>query len=77
MTWLCSASPRADSVAWNPHKLLAAGLQCSALLLQDTSVGLPQFLVWPWPTSFLESCLLLYPTLQGDQALLCLLYHPI
>ncbi|XP_011903507.1 PREDICTED: cysteine sulfinic acid decarboxylase isoform X2 [Cercocebus atys] len=28
---------RADSVAWNPHKLLAAGLQCSALLLQDTS----------------------------------------
>ncbi|KAM5174268.1 LOW QUALITY PROTEIN: cysteine sulfinic acid decarboxylase-like [Callospermophilus lateralis] len=27
----------ADSVAWNPHKLLAAGLQCSALLLQDTS----------------------------------------
>uniref|UniRef100_A0A2K5IAI5 Cysteine sulfinic acid decarboxylase n=1 Tax=Colobus angolensis palliatus TaxID=336983 RepID=A0A2K5IAI5_COLAP len=28
---------RADSVAWNPHKLLAAGLQCSALLLQDSS----------------------------------------
>ncbi|XP_013376403.1 PREDICTED: cysteine sulfinic acid decarboxylase isoform X2 [Chinchilla lanigera] len=28
---------RADSVAWNPHKLLGAGLQCSALLLQDTS----------------------------------------
>ncbi|XP_020015839.1 cysteine sulfinic acid decarboxylase isoform X6 [Castor canadensis] len=28
---------RADSVAWNPHKLLAAGLQCSALLLRDTS----------------------------------------
>lgn len=28
---------RADSVAWNPHKLLTAGLQCSALLLQDTS----------------------------------------
>uniref|UniRef100_A0A8I6GBN4 Cysteine sulfinic acid decarboxylase n=1 Tax=Rattus norvegicus TaxID=10116 RepID=A0A8I6GBN4_RAT len=27
----------ADSVAWNPHKLLAAGLQCSALLLRDTS----------------------------------------
>ncbi|XP_039718295.1 cysteine sulfinic acid decarboxylase isoform X1 [Pteropus medius] len=28
---------RADSVAWNPHKLLTTGLQCSALLLQDTS----------------------------------------
>ncbi|XP_058529785.1 cysteine sulfinic acid decarboxylase isoform X3 [Ochotona princeps] len=28
---------RADSVAWNPHKLLGAGLQCSALLLRDTS----------------------------------------
>uniref|UniRef100_A0A8C5V4C8 Cysteine sulfinic acid decarboxylase n=1 Tax=Microcebus murinus TaxID=30608 RepID=A0A8C5V4C8_MICMU len=28
---------RADSVAWNPHKLLAAGLQCCALLLRDTS----------------------------------------
>lgn len=51
--WLCWAvgggatdpalpsSLRADSVAWNPHKLLAAGLQCSALLLRDTSVGLP------------------------------------
>ncbi|XP_019515205.1 PREDICTED: cysteine sulfinic acid decarboxylase [Hipposideros armiger] len=29
--------PRADSVTWNPHKLLTAGLQCSALLLRDTS----------------------------------------
>ncbi|XP_034004890.1 cysteine sulfinic acid decarboxylase-like isoform X1 [Trematomus bernacchii] len=28
---------RANSVAWNPHKLLMAGLQCSALLLQDTT----------------------------------------
>ncbi|XP_028928791.1 cysteine sulfinic acid decarboxylase [Ornithorhynchus anatinus] len=28
---------RADSVAWNPHKLLMTGLQCSALLLQDSS----------------------------------------
>ncbi|XP_010217836.1 PREDICTED: cysteine sulfinic acid decarboxylase-like, partial [Tinamus guttatus] len=28
---------RADSVAWNPHKLLAAGLQCSAFLLRDGS----------------------------------------
>uniref|UniRef100_A0A8D2EP61 Cysteine sulfinic acid decarboxylase n=1 Tax=Theropithecus gelada TaxID=9565 RepID=A0A8D2EP61_THEGE len=32
-----ASARRADSVAWNPHKLLAAGLQCSALLLQDTS----------------------------------------
>eukprot|EP00069_Balaena_mysticetus_P004852 bmy_04670T0 len=37
LTLLCCAHPRADSVAWNPHKLLSAGLQCSALLLQDTS----------------------------------------
>lgn len=43
LTQLCLVLPRADSVAWNPHKLLAAGLQCSALLLRDTSVGLP----WP------------------------------
>ncbi|KAI9530698.1 hypothetical protein NQZ68_000189 [Dissostichus eleginoides] len=28
---------RANSVAWNPHKMLMAGLQCSALLLQDTT----------------------------------------
>uniref|UniRef100_A0A8C3BS05 Cysteine sulfinic acid decarboxylase n=1 Tax=Cairina moschata TaxID=8855 RepID=A0A8C3BS05_CAIMO len=34
-----SPPPRADSVAWNPHKMLAVGLQCSALLLRDTSVG--------------------------------------
>ncbi|XP_068453842.1 cysteine sulfinic acid decarboxylase isoform X2 [Clinocottus analis] len=27
---------RANSVAWNPHKMLVAGLQCSVLLLQDT-----------------------------------------
>lgn len=32
---------RANSVAWNPHKLLQAGLQCSALLLQDTTVCIP------------------------------------
>ncbi|EGW13368.1 Cysteine sulfinic acid decarboxylase [Cricetulus griseus] len=37
LTQLCFVSPRADSVAWNPHKLLGAGLQCSALLLRDTS----------------------------------------
>ncbi|XP_006883948.1 PREDICTED: cysteine sulfinic acid decarboxylase isoform X3 [Elephantulus edwardii] len=34
---LLNGIQRADSVAWNPHKLLSAGLQCSALLLQDTS----------------------------------------
>ncbi|XP_068185339.1 cysteine sulfinic acid decarboxylase [Antennarius striatus] len=28
---------RANSVAWNPHKMLLAGLQCSALLLQDNT----------------------------------------
>ncbi|XP_013856367.1 cysteine sulfinic acid decarboxylase, partial [Austrofundulus limnaeus] len=28
---------RANSVAWNPHKMLVAGLQCSALLLKDTT----------------------------------------
>ncbi|XP_072305991.1 cysteine sulfinic acid decarboxylase [Eucyclogobius newberryi] len=28
---------RANSVGWNPHKMLTAGLQCSVLLLQDTS----------------------------------------
>ncbi|NXA43983.1 CSAD decarboxylase, partial [Eudromia elegans] len=29
----------ADSVAWNPHKMLTVGLQCSAFLLRDSSVG--------------------------------------
>ncbi|KAM8753814.1 cysteine sulfinic acid decarboxylase isoform 1-T1 [Acanthopagrus schlegelii] len=28
---------RANSVGWNPHKMLLAGLQCSVLLLQDTT----------------------------------------
>lgn len=28
---------RANSVAWNPHKMLTAGLQCSVLLLRDTT----------------------------------------
>ncbi|XP_075707941.1 cysteine sulfinic acid decarboxylase [Rhinoderma darwinii] len=28
---------RADSVTWNPHKLLGVGLQCSAFLLRDTT----------------------------------------
>lgn len=32
---------RADSVTWNPHKLLMVGLQCSAFLLRDNSVGAP------------------------------------
>ncbi|XP_069828276.1 cysteine sulfinic acid decarboxylase isoform X2 [Dendropsophus ebraccatus] len=29
---------RADSVTWNPHKLLGVGLQCSAFLLRDTTI---------------------------------------
>uniref|UniRef100_A0A8C6W2E3 Glutamate decarboxylase-like 1 n=3 Tax=Nannospalax galili TaxID=1026970 RepID=A0A8C6W2E3_NANGA len=28
---------RADSVAWNPHKMLMAGIQCCALLVKDKS----------------------------------------
>ncbi|XP_023689811.1 cysteine sulfinic acid decarboxylase isoform X1 [Paramormyrops kingsleyae] len=28
---------RADSVTWNPHKMLLTGLQCSAFLLKDTT----------------------------------------
>ncbi|XP_053907643.1 cysteine sulfinic acid decarboxylase isoform X3 [Cuculus canorus] len=28
---------RADSVAWNPHKMLTVGQQCSAFLLRDSS----------------------------------------
>lgn len=63
LTQLCCAHPRADSVAWNPHKLLTAGLQCSALLLRDTTVSLPQS--WPGPCSHLRPCLLFYPTLEG------------
>lgn len=30
---------RADSVAWNPHKMLLAGIQCCALLVKDNSVS--------------------------------------
>ncbi|XP_069509438.1 cysteine sulfinic acid decarboxylase [Ambystoma mexicanum] len=33
---LLNGIERADSVAWNPHKMMMAGLQCSALLLKDT-----------------------------------------
>ncbi|XP_072927280.1 cysteine sulfinic acid decarboxylase isoform X1 [Hemitrygon akajei] len=32
---LLTGIERADSVAWNPHKMLQAGLQCSAFLLKD------------------------------------------
>ncbi|XP_075580983.1 LOW QUALITY PROTEIN: cysteine sulfinic acid decarboxylase [Pelecanus crispus] len=31
---LLAGIERADSVAWNPHKMLAVGLQCSAFLLR-------------------------------------------
>ncbi|KAM9319889.1 cysteine sulfinic acid decarboxylase [Gastrophryne carolinensis] len=34
---LLSGIERADSVTWNPHKLLGVGLQCSAFLLRDTT----------------------------------------
>ncbi|XP_063808162.1 cysteine sulfinic acid decarboxylase isoform X3 [Pseudophryne corroboree] len=34
---LLSGIDRADSVTWNPHKLLGVGLQCSAFLLRDTT----------------------------------------
>uniref|UniRef100_H3BAS0 Cysteine sulfinic acid decarboxylase n=1 Tax=Latimeria chalumnae TaxID=7897 RepID=H3BAS0_LATCH len=34
---LLSGIERADSVAWNPHKLMMAGLQCSAFLMKDDS----------------------------------------
>ncbi|KAB0405174.1 hypothetical protein E2I00_011894 [Balaenoptera physalus] len=30
---------RADSVAWNPHKMLMAGIQCCAFLVKDKSGG--------------------------------------
>ncbi|NXX48196.1 CSAD decarboxylase, partial [Tricholaema leucomelas] len=39
---LLAGIERANSVTWNPHKLLGVGLQCSALLLPDTSVVPPQ-----------------------------------
>ncbi|NXN07588.1 CSAD decarboxylase, partial [Indicator maculatus] len=35
---LLAGIERANSVTWNPHKLLGVGLQCSAFLLRDTSV---------------------------------------
>lgn len=38
---VCVHACRANSVAWNPHKLMLAGLQCSALLLKDTTVCIP------------------------------------
>ncbi|NXJ06874.1 CSAD decarboxylase, partial [Odontophorus gujanensis] len=34
---LLAGIERADSVAWNPHKMLTVGLQCSAFLLRDES----------------------------------------
>ncbi|XP_025978335.2 cysteine sulfinic acid decarboxylase isoform X1 [Dromaius novaehollandiae] len=34
---LLAGIERADSVAWNPHKMLTVGLQCSAFLLRDSS----------------------------------------
>ncbi|KAM5181246.1 cysteine sulfinic acid decarboxylase [Mantella aurantiaca] len=34
---LLNGIERANSVTWNPHKLLGAGLQCSVFFLQDTT----------------------------------------
>ncbi|XP_019340342.1 cysteine sulfinic acid decarboxylase isoform X2 [Alligator mississippiensis] len=34
---LLAGIERANSVAWNPHKMLTTGLQCSAFLLRNTS----------------------------------------
>ncbi|KAG8452694.1 hypothetical protein GDO86_004470 [Hymenochirus boettgeri] len=34
---LLNGIERADSVTWNPHKMLGVGLQCSAFLLKDTT----------------------------------------
>uniref|UniRef100_A0A3Q3LBI1 Cysteine sulfinic acid decarboxylase n=1 Tax=Mastacembelus armatus TaxID=205130 RepID=A0A3Q3LBI1_9TELE len=36
-THLMKGVDRANSIAWNPHKMLLAGLQCSAFLLKDTT----------------------------------------
>lgn len=37
---------RADSVAWNPHKMLLAGIQCCALLVKDNAVSPPVLLFY-------------------------------
>ncbi|KAM4796066.1 cysteine sulfinic acid decarboxylase [Rhinophrynus dorsalis] len=34
---LLNGIERADSVTWNPHKMMGVGLQCSAFLLRDTT----------------------------------------
>ncbi|XP_072261860.1 cysteine sulfinic acid decarboxylase isoform X2 [Pyxicephalus adspersus] len=39
---LLNGIKRANSVTWNPHKLLGVGLQCSAFLLRDTTGLLEQ-----------------------------------
>ncbi|CAH2224783.1 sterol O-acyltransferase 2 [Pelobates cultripes] len=39
---LLNCIDRADSVTWNPHKMLGVGLQCSAFLLKDTTGLLEQ-----------------------------------
>lgn len=46
---ICICVWRANSVAWNPHKMLVAGLQCSALLLQDTTVWIPNLKLQNYP----------------------------
>ncbi|EDL76959.1 rCG25241, isoform CRA_b [Rattus norvegicus] len=45
---------RADSVAWNPHKMLMAGIQCSALLVKDKSPEYTNVCFWYIPPSLRE-----------------------
>eukprot|EP00063_Salmo_salar_P070929 XP_014045764.1 PREDICTED: acidic amino acid decarboxylase GADL1-like [Salmo salar] len=36
--YLLQGIHRANSVAWNPHKMLMAGLQCCAFMVRDKTV---------------------------------------
>ncbi|XP_074261882.1 acidic amino acid decarboxylase GADL1 isoform X6 [Saimiri boliviensis] len=45
---------RADSVAWNPHKMLMAGIQCCALLVKDNSPEYANICFWYIPPSLRE-----------------------
>ncbi|XP_029450922.1 cysteine sulfinic acid decarboxylase isoform X2 [Rhinatrema bivittatum] len=40
--YLLNGIERADSISWNPHKMLTTGLQCAAFLLKDNSDLLKQ-----------------------------------
>lgn len=58
---------RANSVAWNPHKLLLAGLQCSALLLRDCTVCIPPLRLLSHPVDF-EGCRKSYNVIVTQQS---------